>query len=145
MKKLLIAAALMTALSANATNWIRIADGNDDVRLIMDADTFAPATADDGMPLIAAIFQYVKAGEPSGGLAYVTPISACKSGGGQLWARTFKDGVWTTNANYFWSADGLRLYDFAGGALCVMLKAKMEQNAPQKPASKSPAKEKGNV
>ena len=145
MKKLLIAAALMTALSASAANWIRIADG-DDVRLIMDLDTFTAAKADDGTPLVAAVFQFVKGGQPNGGFAYLTAIESCPAGGGQLWARRFieKDGSWETVGNYFWSADGGRLYDFAGMALCATLRNKIEQNSPQKPTQKLP-KDKSNV
>lgn len=137
LKTLLASLVLASSISAGATNLVMVMESDQGIRLVVDSDSFVAVPADDKTPLIAARFSYVKDGEFTTPFAYVTEVASCKTRNGPLYYRVQEGNTWITKQKYFWSANGNKMYDAAGNALCDILEVRIQESSPSKHKSKS--------
>lgn len=141
MKKLLLIAALMTAFACQAEKWEPVADDEDGVTtMLIDRDSVIPAASQDGYPLILADFVFIenKVRTP---VTYLIGPESCMSGHGVMLARANVDGTgFKTVGKYNWSFEGEHLYDYAGIAMCVIAKEKMDAANPAKEPTEKKSK-----
>lgn len=137
MKKLLLIVSLMAAFSCQAETWEPVSqDVTGETTMLIDVDSVAPATSQDGYPLIMADMMFVE-GKERTSVTYIIGPQSCILGAGSMLARANDDGKgWKTVGKYNWSSEGDHLYDYAGMAICMVAKAKYEAANPTKEPEK---------
>ena len=131
MKKTIIAvvAALALTAIAHAENWIMVMESKDGPRLLVDVDSFGGkqwpdlTDASKSNVWLFAKFMYYNnesgAGEP---FVFTTKFDTCKTGNGELVYQAWDGKNFANKGRYWWSADGQKMYDAGGLALCALAK-----------------------
>jgi hypothetical protein len=139
MKKLVLITALMAAFACQAATWEPVSEDVDgETKMFVDVESVAPGMSTDGYALIMADFMFVDKKENTP-VSYLIAPQSCILGGGTMLARAVVDGKgWQTVGKYQWSVEGGHLYDYAGMAMCLIAKEKMDAANPQKEVDKKP-------
>ena len=131
MKKYIIAGCIALALSAvaHAENWIMVMESDNNVRLLVDVDSFGaknwPSSSDatKQIPWLFAKFMFYTSDGTGDPFLYTTKAESCNNGNGELVLQGWDGKNFATKNRYWWSKDGHKMYDSGGLALCALLKS----------------------
>jgi hypothetical protein len=142
MKKVLGALALSMSMAASAENWVAVMDATDGTRMLVDSDSWIVGKDDKNpnSPYYAmAMFKFAGEGKIGDSFVYVTEVKSCDKGRGELVYRARNGDKWETKATYWFEADGHKMYDAGGKALCDIFWVRAREMKEDK-AKKNPAK-----
>jgi hypothetical protein len=131
MKKLIVSAlaAMMFAIPAKAEDWVMVMEADVGTRLLVDFDSFgvqkwpdATSPKKQNIWLSAKFIYYGKDGA-NPAFVYTTKYDSCKSGNGELVHQEWNGTAFANKNRYWWSTEGLKMYDAGGLALCALARA----------------------
>lgn len=129
LRNLLVVLGVVATTTANAENWQLLTDATNGVRMVVDVNSskLTPYVKPDGAKSIAvsARMAYIDQTESLQFVAGIDGDECVYNGAGTI-INIFPD---QTKNNYFWSAQGTKLYDAQGSWLCNYLISFVEKQS----------------